>query len=159
VETRVLGAEHPATLTSAFNLASSLGQQGKYAEADWIGREVLGARKRVLGAEHPDTLGVTRRLRATLNPATFLARLKSRRQTRRGRADQLEPRLRAEVLGARKCVLGAEHPDTLASASLSNLAASLANQGKHADAERIQREVLGVCNCKSVCSGPSIRAR
>jgi hypothetical protein len=42
----------------------------------------------------------------------------------------------------RKRVLGAEHPDTLLSAN--NLAASLSHQGKHADAERIQREALGV---------------
>jgi hypothetical protein len=39
-------------------------------------------------------------------------------------------------------VLGAEHPDTLTSAS--NLASYLASQGKYADAERIEREVLGV---------------
>jgi hypothetical protein len=39
-------------------------------------------------------------------------------------------------------VLGAEHRDTLTSAS--NLAMSLAHQGKYADAERIQREVLEV---------------
>ena len=38
-------------------------------------------------------------------------------------------------------VLGAEHPDTLATAG--NLAMSLSRQGKHADAERIQREVHG----------------
>ncbi len=39
-------------------------------------------------------------------------------------------------------MLGAEHPVTLMSAS--NLAASLSRQGKYADAERIEREVLGV---------------
>ncbi len=39
-------------------------------------------------------------------------------------------------------VHGTEHPDTLATAN--NLAMSLAYQGKHADAELIQREVLGV---------------
>ena len=42
--------------------------------------------------------------------------------------------------GARKRVLGAEHPDTLRSAS--NLAESLSKQGKYVDAERIEREVL-----------------
>jgi hypothetical protein len=31
---RVLGAEHPDTLTAAGNLADSLKRQGKYAEAD-----------------------------------------------------------------------------------------------------------------------------
>jgi hypothetical protein len=38
-------------------------------------------------------------------------------------------------------LLGAEHPDTLTSAN--NLAWSLSSQGKHADAERILREVFG----------------
>ena len=46
------------------------------------------------------------------------------------------------MLCARRRVLGEEHPDTLASAG--NLAASLSKQGKYTDAERIQREVLGV---------------
>jgi hypothetical protein len=53
---RVLGEEHPDTLTSAGNLASSLSRQGKYAEAERIEREVLCASRRVLGEEHPDTL-------------------------------------------------------------------------------------------------------
>jgi hypothetical protein len=57
VEKRVLGAEHPSTLTSAGNLAWSLSNQGNYADAEQIGREVHGARKNVLGgAEHPYTL-------------------------------------------------------------------------------------------------------
>ncbi|MEI6162120.1 MAG: MFS transporter [Roseococcus sp.] len=46
------------------------------------------------------------------------------------------------VLATATLVLGAEHPDTLATAG--NLAQSLSRQGKYADAERIEREVLGV---------------
>ena len=46
---RVLGEEHPDTLRSANNLATSLSGQGKHAEAERIEREVLGARRRVLG--------------------------------------------------------------------------------------------------------------
>jgi hypothetical protein len=56
VEKRVLGAEHPDTLTSAGNLAWFLSTQGNYAEAERIQREVHGVRKHVLGAEHLDTL-------------------------------------------------------------------------------------------------------
>ena len=56
VQKRVLGAEHPGTLTTASNLAQSLSRQGKHAEAEDMEREVLAVRKRVLGAEHPDTL-------------------------------------------------------------------------------------------------------
>ena len=57
---RVLGEEHPDTMTSASNLASSLSDQGKYTDAERINREVLGAKRRVLGEEHPNTKGSTR---------------------------------------------------------------------------------------------------
>jgi hypothetical protein len=43
-------------LTTAANLAASLSDQGKHADAETLLREVLGVRQRVLGAEHPDTL-------------------------------------------------------------------------------------------------------
>ncbi|RDW59053.1 hypothetical protein BP5796_11977 [Coleophoma crateriformis] len=53
---RVLGAEHPSTLTSMDNLALVLGGQGKYSEAETMHRQALALRERVLGAEHPSTL-------------------------------------------------------------------------------------------------------
>ena len=53
---RVLGAEHPDTLTAASNLAASLKSQEKYDEAEKMEREVLAVRKWVLGVAHPDTL-------------------------------------------------------------------------------------------------------
>ncbi len=42
VTMRVLGAEHPGTLTIASNLALSLKHQGKYAHAERIQSEVVG---------------------------------------------------------------------------------------------------------------------
>ena len=36
VQKRVLGAEHPGTLTTASNLAQSLSRQGKHAEAEGL---------------------------------------------------------------------------------------------------------------------------
>ena len=65
VRKRVLGAEHPATLTTAHTLATSLYSQGKYAEAEEMQREVLAVRKRVLGAEHPGTLAAASDMQAT----------------------------------------------------------------------------------------------
>jgi hypothetical protein len=41
VRKRVLGAEHPNTLTVADNLTASLARQGKYDEAEKMEREVL----------------------------------------------------------------------------------------------------------------------
>jgi hypothetical protein len=46
---KVLGLEHPYTLTSVSNLGSVLESQGKYEEAEAVHREVLGP-------EHPRTL-------------------------------------------------------------------------------------------------------
>src|SRR5204863_5431303 len=53
---RVLGAEHPATLTSMANLASTYRNQGRWKEAKELEVQVMETSLRVLGAEHPDTL-------------------------------------------------------------------------------------------------------
>ncbi len=53
---RVLGAEHPDTLTAAGNLAVILLRQGKCDEAEKMQQQGLAVLKGVLGAEHPDTL-------------------------------------------------------------------------------------------------------
>jgi hypothetical protein len=53
---KVLGAEHPDTLTSMNNLAGVLNSQGKYEEAESMNRQTLARREKVLGAEHPDTI-------------------------------------------------------------------------------------------------------
>jgi tetratricopeptide (TPR) repeat protein len=52
----VLGKEHPVTLMSMNNLAESLRQKGKYAEAEAMHRQTLQLRETVLGKEHPVTL-------------------------------------------------------------------------------------------------------
>jgi hypothetical protein len=59
---RVLGPEHPHTLTTINNLASSLHGQGKHAEAEQMFRELLDVRRRVLGPEHPETLATVKNL-------------------------------------------------------------------------------------------------
>ncbi|KAI4193680.1 MAG: hypothetical protein LQ350_008211 [Teloschistes chrysophthalmus] len=53
---KVLGKEHPETLTSVSNLASVLQDQGKYEEAERMNRRALDGYKKVLGKEHPNTL-------------------------------------------------------------------------------------------------------
>ncbi|CAG7933708.1 unnamed protein product, partial [Penicillium olsonii] len=53
---KVLGREHPDTLTGVSNLGSVLDSQGKYEEAEAMHRRALEAREKVLGREHPDTL-------------------------------------------------------------------------------------------------------
>ena len=53
---RFLGEEHPYTLTSMGDLASTYSNQGRWKEAEQLEVQVLETRKRVLGEEHPDTL-------------------------------------------------------------------------------------------------------
>ena len=63
VRKRVQGPEHPDTLATASNLASSLSGQGKYAEAEQMEREVLAVETRMFGAEDPETLLTCRKAR------------------------------------------------------------------------------------------------
>ena len=53
---KLLGAEHPDTLTSMSNLALTYSNQGNLNEAEQLNVEVLDMRKKLLGAEHPHTL-------------------------------------------------------------------------------------------------------
>ena len=52
----VLGPRHPDTLSTMHNLAITLKDQGRHADAEAMEREVLEARRDVLGPRHPDTL-------------------------------------------------------------------------------------------------------
>jgi hypothetical protein len=67
VQRRVLGDEHPSTLTCASNLALALSDHGKHAEAEQIEREVLAVQRRVLGDEHPSTLIIASNLASSLS--------------------------------------------------------------------------------------------
>src|SRR3954453_13056222 len=51
-----LGADHPSTLTSMANLASTYRNQGRWEEAEKLEVQVMETRKTKLGANHPDTL-------------------------------------------------------------------------------------------------------
>ena len=53
---RLLGKEHPDTLTSMNNLAQTLYAQGDLAGARKLQEQVLEAMTRLLGKEHPNTL-------------------------------------------------------------------------------------------------------
>src|SRR2546423_15531309 len=53
---RVLGQEHPNTLTSMANLALTYWNQGRWKEAEELQKQELDICSRVLGQEHPGTL-------------------------------------------------------------------------------------------------------
>jgi len=54
---RVLGQEHPSTLTSMNNLAFTYMSQGRRDEALATMEQVVALRSRILGADHPYTAG------------------------------------------------------------------------------------------------------
>jgi TolA-binding protein len=63
----VLGKDHPDTLGSMMNLATSLNNQGKYVEAEAMYRQTLELRETVLGKDHPNTLISMMGLATSLN--------------------------------------------------------------------------------------------
>jgi hypothetical protein len=99
---RVLGDEHPDTLTSMANLASTYTNQGRWKEAEELFVQVMETRKRVLGEEHPDTL-------SNMNNLAFTWKEHGRD------AEAIE--LMEKCLFLRASVLGVDHPNTLSSAA------------------------------------------
>jgi Tetratricopeptide repeat len=53
---RVLGDDHPDTLTSANNLAAGLRAAGDHEGARRLDEDTLARQRRVLGDDHPSTL-------------------------------------------------------------------------------------------------------
>ena len=53
---KLLGTEHPDTLSSMANLARIYWDQDKWNEVEQLEVQVMDMRKKLLGAEHPDTL-------------------------------------------------------------------------------------------------------
>jgi hypothetical protein len=52
---RILGGDHPDTLTSASNLAMLLDRLGEHQAARELAEDTLARRRRVPGDDHPDT--------------------------------------------------------------------------------------------------------
>ncbi|KAF1969506.1 kinesin light chain [Bimuria novae-zelandiae CBS 107.79] len=122
---RVLGEEHPDTLTSMANLASTYRNQGRWKEAEVLDVQVIETRKRVLGEEHPSTLTSMTNLASTY-----------RNQGRWKEAEKLE----VQVLETSSRVLGEDHPDTLT--SMTNLASTFWNQGRWKEAKELEVQVM-----------------
>jgi Tetratricopeptide repeat len=122
---RLLGKEHPDTLTAMNNLAGTLKAQGDLAGARKFQEQVLEASVRLLDKEHPYTLTAMNNLAGTLKAQGDLAGARE---------------LEEQVLEAWGRLLGKEHPDTLA--AMHNLAETLDAQGDLVGARRFQEQVL-----------------
>jgi hypothetical protein len=95
---RVHSKEHPDTLTSIGNLASTYRQQGQWQLAEELEVMVMETRKRVFGLANLDTLESITNLAATYQD--------------QGRLKEAEE-LQVVVMETCKRVLGGEHHDTL----------------------------------------------
>ncbi|WAO90144.1 Hypothetical protein NCS54_00755600 [Fusarium falciforme] len=127
IRTKVLGEEHPDTLTSMANLASTFSNQGRWKEAEELEVGVMETTKRVLGEEHPDTLSSMANLASTFG--------------NQGRWKEAEE-LQVGVMEITKRVLGEEHLDTLT--SMNNLASIFMGQGRWKEAEELQVGVMEI---------------
>ena len=167
IRRRVLGDDHPDTLTSLNNMGALLVAQGKPAEAEPYYREALEGNRSVLGDDHPGTLVSINNMGFLLQAQGKLAEAepyyREAQETRRrvlgddhshtltsvhnmgfllqrqGKLAEAEPYYREALEGFRR-VLGEEHPDTLT--SLNNMGDLLREQGKPAEAEPYYREAL-----------------
>jgi tetratricopeptide (TPR) repeat protein len=97
---RVLGPDHPNTLSSRNDLAGAYQSAGRLGDAIPLYETTLADRERVLGQDHPDTLGSRNNLAYAYESA--------------GRLTEAIPMYELTIAD-RERVLGPDHPDTLAS--------------------------------------------
>jgi tetratricopeptide (TPR) repeat protein len=122
---RVLGPDHPETLTTRHQIAYEMAELGDHDRALAEYRDVLAARLRVLGPDHPETLTTRHQI------AHEMAKL--------GDHDRALAEYR-DVLAARLRVLGPDHPETLKTGD--RIAREMAELGDHDGALAEFRDVL-----------------
>ncbi|KAJ7712592.1 P-loop containing nucleoside triphosphate hydrolase protein [Mycena metata] len=122
---QVLGENHPVTLLSMGNLASSYQDLGEHQKAQKLEVIVLEKQKQILGENHPDTLHTMGNL---ANSYSNLGE------------HQVAKELQGIVLEKRKQILGENHPDTLH--IMGALASSYSNLGEHQKAKELKVLVL-----------------
>jgi len=143
---RLSGDDHPDTLSTIKNLAAVRQTMGRLDEAESLYREAIEGMRRVRGDDHPSTLGA-------LDGMGFLLQDKLKAARRRGEQRPLASALTA--LGANELLQGAaataestfaEALEVLDNAgaeegqvqrALNDLGASIAAQGRHAEAEAL----------------------
>ncbi|KAE8380327.1 hypothetical protein BDV26DRAFT_257809 [Aspergillus bertholletiae] len=168
-QTKVLGAEHPDTLTTRSSRAYAYWNQGRFQDAESLQLREMSESIKALGSDHPFTLISANNLASIRwsqgkwkeaaeqfrliikhrvavlgpeDPAT-LASMNNLASTYRSLGKWSEANeLDQSVECIRKRVLGPEDPSTLA--TMSNVAFGLWNSGEFAKAEQIERSIIGV---------------
>ncbi len=122
---RVLGPDHPDTLTSRNNLALAYQWTGDVNRAIPLYEQTLADSDRVLGKDHPSTLTTRNNLATAYRNIDDVSRAIP---------------LYEQTLEARIRVLGADHPDTLTSRN--NLATAYAEAGDVSRAIPLYEQIL-----------------
>jgi tetratricopeptide (TPR) repeat protein/pimeloyl-ACP methyl ester carboxylesterase len=122
---RVLGPDHPDTLTSRNNLAGAYESAGRLSEAIPLYEQTLAERERVPGPDHPDTLASRNNLAGAYRSV--------------GRLSEAIP-LYEQTLADYERILGPDHPDTLTSRN--NLAAAYESVGRLSEAIPLYEQTL-----------------
>ena len=122
---KILGDDHPDTLTSRNNLAGAYESAGRLDEAITLYEQVLDDRTHIFGPDHPDTLISRDNLAGAYESA--------------GRLGEAIP-LYEQVLADSTRVLGDNHPDTLTSRN--NLAGAYESAGRLGEAIPLYEQVL-----------------
>ena len=117
------------TLLTMHDLAWALLQQGHITEAESLERKMVNTQKRLFGANDPDTL-------ASVSELAFTLCQEGSSQCAEG------VKLNGEVLEQQKRVLGPQAHYTLV--TMDNQAIMLAESGRPADGEKLQREALAL---------------
>lgn len=165
----LLTSDHPDTLISMTDLASTYESQGRWTEAEALTMQVYNTKKRVLGEGHSLTLNSKAHLALiycvqgrwkdseelqvqvmNAQPRTLglehpltLATMSNLAATywQQGRWKEAED-LFLQVQDIRTRVFGADHPDTLT--NVANLASTYQEQGRWAEAEKLQKEIIEI---------------
>ncbi|KAJ6126484.1 hypothetical protein N7523_002096 [Penicillium sp. IBT 18751x] len=142
-----LGVDHPDTLTSMANLASTYRSQGRWEEAEQLFVQVMETRKMKLGVDHPDTLTSMANLALTYwnqgrweEAEQLNMQVMETRKTKLGGRWEAAEQLDVQVMETRKTKLGVDHPDTLT--SMANLASTYRSQGRWEEAEQLFVQVM-----------------
>ena len=122
---RVLGPDHPDTLSSRHNLTLAYQDAGRLDEAISLDEQNLLAYERALGPDHPDTLQSRNNLAADYQVT--------------GRLEEAIS-LHEQNLADRERVLGPDHPNTLQSRN--NLAAAYRDAGRLEEAISLHEQNL-----------------
>jgi len=127
IRQKVLGSQHPDTITTLDNLATLYTAQRRYLEAEMLYRRTVAAWGKILGPEHPEVA-------TNLNNLAMLYYAQANYR-------DAEP-LFQRALAIREKALGPEHLDV--AISLNNLALVYQAQGKYSDAEPLYKRSLEI---------------